>query len=363
MNLASRVSRPAGQHTGLSSAKHAPSYSSSQFRTLQPCRVTNTNKEIYDYKGVKESDLINDCTYEDMVVHNPEAGRYEERVKKFYLDELFNKSPLSKPDLEETAYWFHTPPNGWVAESEALEPAEEISACFPAPIHLDAESPVYDLEEDTVITGTVTDVWWFHGAQIDFGNECDGLVPIYDDECFFLSFLSPVTPINLSYPSQVLSLLSSFPILPKLIYIIQSYWLQEGVREALQPGMEVTARVHKVRQPGLYRWPIQLELINQPEVAELLPHPDEYNATIDHGWAQEQGMSVEDVLEATGRVYDPPTYFTQNDQSEEADAFQEAMGWDGDFLNVPDEHPMEDVVFNEYSGRLDQMAADQMGNA
>ena len=40
-------------------------------------------------------------------VLNPELGRLESRVHKFYLNELFNDTG---PDLEETAYWFHVPP-------------------------------------------------------------------------------------------------------------------------------------------------------------------------------------------------------------------------------------------------------------
>ena len=40
-------------------------------------------------------------------VLNPERGRLEHRIGKVYLDELFRDSGI---DLEETAYWFHTPP-------------------------------------------------------------------------------------------------------------------------------------------------------------------------------------------------------------------------------------------------------------
>ncbi len=36
----------------------------------------------------------------------PELGTLEQRVTKFYLDELLSNTG---PDLEETAYWFHTP--------------------------------------------------------------------------------------------------------------------------------------------------------------------------------------------------------------------------------------------------------------
>jgi hypothetical protein len=61
------------------------------------------------------------CNTTIVQVPNPELGSLESRVGRFYLEELFNDSGV---DLEETAYWFHTPPGADVfctgTQGEAL---------------------------------------------------------------------------------------------------------------------------------------------------------------------------------------------------------------------------------------------------
>jgi hypothetical protein len=37
-----------------------------------------------------------------------------------------------------------------------------------------AQTPLEQLEEGQVVTGTISDIWLFHGCQIDFGFEFDG---------------------------------------------------------------------------------------------------------------------------------------------------------------------------------------------
>jgi hypothetical protein len=71
------------------------------------CRVTNTSDEIYKQQGMKQVSEEDEITVNEDVVLYPELGSLEARVTKFYLDELFANTG---PDLEETAYWFHTPP-------------------------------------------------------------------------------------------------------------------------------------------------------------------------------------------------------------------------------------------------------------
>lgn len=80
-------------------------------RHLPPCRVTNTSDEIYKAMDMKQQKDDEDevITVYDTQVLYPELGSLENRVSKFYLDELFANTG---PDLEETAYWFHTPDGG-----------------------------------------------------------------------------------------------------------------------------------------------------------------------------------------------------------------------------------------------------------
>jgi hypothetical protein len=165
------------------------------------------------------------------------------------------------------------------------------------------KTAVEQLEEGQTVTGTISDIWLFHGLQIDFDAEFDGLVPMYQDQ-----------------------------------------WMEDGVREALMPGDAVVARVHKVnaqrlwmacsamhvcllalppeplsaasqiRQSGLYRWPVQLELLEPVAMAGHVMNPDEYEPPISHAWAVEQGMSMNDILEATGRTYEPSNYLIPQNQ-------------------------------------------------
>lgn len=57
----------------------------------------------------------------------------------------------------------------------------------------------------------------------------------------------------------------------------------------------------QLRRPGLFRWPVQLELLEPSNVVDQLLPADEYEAPIDHGWAMEQGMTIQELVEATGR--------------------------------------------------------------
>ena len=67
----------------------------------------------------------------------PELGSLESRVSKFYLDELFSGSG---PDLEETAYWFHTPEGGWIQGETTMKAAPEAPVTFADPSHEDWET-------------------------------------------------------------------------------------------------------------------------------------------------------------------------------------------------------------------------------
>mmetsp|Transcript_3050 Transcript_3050/g.7026 ORF Transcript_3050/g.7026 Transcript_3050/m.7026 type:complete len:340 (-) Transcript_3050:422-1441(-) len=291
-----------GRH--LACHKHNPAWSRAGRRTVQhirpvpPARITNTSNEIWQYKGMPPQNEDNEEILVDQLeVLNPELGRLEHRIGKVYLDELFQDSGV---DLEETAYWFHTPPGGWSTSPVRLKPAEQAPITFPEPNHLEPELqnrvPFENLEEGSVITGPITDVWLYHGIQVDFGASSDGLVPITQDQ-----------------------------------------WMEAGLRDILKPGMEVTARIYKLRQPGLYRWPVQLQLIEPAQVAMVLSPPEEYFATIDHGWCAAQGWSVNDICARTERRYKPAQFLLGEHDADIMQEMEDAFGYDH-----PDNDPDED---------------------
>jgi len=258
-------------------------------RQLQPCRVTNTSEEIYRALGRSVPDEETDeyIDVSQLQVHNPELGILENRVGKFFLQELFEDSGV---DLEETAYWFHTPPGGWNTDPLKVLAAEEAPVTFSNPEHHNEEGDrvlIEELEEGMIIDGFVSDCWLYHGLQVDFGAHFDGLVPIPEDT-----------------------------------------WMEPGMREGLMPGQYIQARIHRVLQPGLYRWPVQLELLEPAHLAARFPSPDTYISPIDHGWCAEQNWTMQDICQATGRVWEPAQYMLDPEQANEAAVMEQAYGYD-----------------------------------
>lgn len=93
------------------------------------------------------------------------------------------------------------------------------------------------------------------------------------------------------------------------------------------PGDQITARVHRIRRPGLYRWPIQLELLTPSWIAaEHVVDPDEYHPPISHAWAQDQGWDMDRILQETGRSYDALTYLIPQDHASMAEEMQQVGG-------------------------------------
>ena len=84
-------------------------------------------------------------------------------------------------------------------------------------------------------------------------------------------------------------------------------------------------RVHKILKPGLYRWPVQLELL-EPSWIPAAGHviqPDDYEAPISHAWASDQGWGIEEILEATGRTYDPIKFLMPQEHNGLAEEMQQ----------------------------------------
>jgi hypothetical protein len=286
-------------------------------------RVTNTLEEIYKQQGIPMptgDEDSKEVTISNTQVLYPELGSLEGRVSKFYLDELFANTG---PDLEETAYWFHTPEGGWQQEPIRMEAAEEAPVTFVDPFHAEWEEEgrisLGDLEEGTVITGLITDIWLYHGCQIDFGYQYDGLIPMHQDQ-----------------------------------------WMEEGVREALMPGDVVRARVFKIRRPGLYRWPVQLEMIEPTEIAaNHVMDPEDYVPPIDHAWCGEQGWSMEQILEATGRTYEPMHYLLPQQHNDQANELQRMYGFDVEQAgSMGQPNPLMQRMAVDFADQISDVAAD-----
>jgi hypothetical protein len=58
--------------------------------------------------------------------------------------------------------------------------------------------------------------------------------------------------------------------------------------------LQVPIKIHKFLDPQLYRWPVVLELTEE-ETAALIMSPDEYQPPANIAWAQEQGLTPEEV--------------------------------------------------------------------
>jgi hypothetical protein len=60
----------------------------------------------------------------------------------------------------------------------------------------------------------------------------------------------------------------------------------------LPPPRQVKVKIHKVRQRGLHRWPVQLELLDV-RLAPLVVQPDEWRSPCDVDWAYAQGWDID----------------------------------------------------------------------
>jgi hypothetical protein len=87
-------------------------------------------------------------------------------------------------DAEAAAYWFTEPAGGWPAGKRRLRKAREL----PAPDDADevwhrgdaaaGRAPLAGLARGARLAGAVVKISLHHGAFVDVGAECDGLLPI-----------------------------------------------------------------------------------------------------------------------------------------------------------------------------------------
>jgi hypothetical protein len=312
-----------------------------------PPRITNARREVF---ADDEEDPVTSSTLplpRDYAVFDPARGPLTAagRVTRTLADELASEAI----SLEETAYWFSEPPltttsdggdnqqqqqNGWwrrgfsgPADAGPTERAKELEGRFPRPRHAPDEDddgeddepvarrPLSDLREGEEVFGFVTDCWLYHGAQVDFLGEYDGLIPIAPDAWPSLQRrLGGGGGAGATAAGDSPSSAST----------------QEPPTAGLFPGLAVRARVHAVRREGLYRWPVQLELL-EPEclAGSVVPRPEEWDPPVDLSWARKEGWDFSRIARETGRPeYIPAVVAMEPDMTDAAKKAQRAFGRD-----------------------------------
>jgi hypothetical protein len=97
--------------------------------------------------------------------------------------------------------------------------------------------------------------------------------------------------------------------------------------EQLLPGTVIAVKVHALRRPGLYRWPVQLAAVDA-ELADQITDPDSWDCPADLGWAFAQGLDLQGVSDLVGRgEYKMQPYLIEPDATMVAAATQREYGW------------------------------------
>lgn len=316
-----------------------------------PPRITNARREVF---ADDEEDPVTSSVLplpRDYAVFDPARGPLTAagRVTRTLADELASEAV----SLEETAYWFSEPPllrpgqgkeggnsedgsNGWwrrgfsgPADGEPTERAAELEGRFPRPRHAADEDddgdgdpvarrPLSDLRVGEEVFGFVTDCWLYHGVQVDFLGEYDGLIPVSPDAWPLLQRRRGAAGAAASAAGGAAPSSSS------------SSSSQAEPEAGLFPGLAVRARVHAVRREGLYRWPVQLELLEPESLAgAVVPRADEWDAPVDLSWARRQGWDFARIARETGRPeYVPAVVAMEPDMTDAARRAQRAFGRD-----------------------------------
>jgi hypothetical protein len=77
------------------------------------------------------------------------------------------------------------------------------------------------------------------------------------------------------------------------------------------PAAGAQVRVHRLKQPGLYRFPVHLELLEPSAWVPKITAPHEWESPIDMRYCEAQGWSVDDIMAHTGRSYVRASYYLQ----------------------------------------------------
>ena len=180
---------------------------------------------------------------------DPERGPLERRVSTQYLDGLF--SDEVKP--EDAEYWFTCPDGGWDSErkvllkatqvdfpkaQQGLRPADEPSAS--------TRRPLSSLQIGEILEGTVCGMALSTGIHVDVGSSHNGLLPVKSDRRVW------------NRPPS-----------------------RGGLKGKLRMGDTCQVRVAKIIDSPLCRFPLVLEVLNEPEIRNAFIPTDEYHGAFD----------------------------------------------------------------------------------
>lgn len=285
-------------------------------------RITNEQIELKDM-GLTTEEQDEYMELSQLQIPNPELGPLEKRVSAQFEEAIFTEE-ISQDDAE---YWFNEPEGGWNMEPERVKKALEVETTFVSAENFgDGRTKLADLKEGTVLTGTVTSLMLYHGIQLDLGAEYDGLVPVPTPD-----------------PADS-----------------DTIW-HRGLREEADIDTQLEVRIFKVRDPQYFRWPIQLELISLPSLAEELPPPESHRPAMD---LRGKG-DLNDLIRASGRKYRRRRYWTDSKELNEFDSagiedneITERMNeYDAHDLATQTPEPMPEFQF-EISDEVEDRIAD-----
>jgi len=255
------------------------------------CRITNGGEEIFDEEDGDAADpkWLWSVPAVPINTPNPEMGPFPgKRIPHTWFDLQFDKFTFK----EDSDFWFTCPPNGWEEHKpvklQTVTHEPDIVECAlnlgPGRVKLE------DMREGLVIEGEVNAMSLNHGIQVDIGCEFDGLIAVRDRYMWY--------------------------DLTDLCKALQPFG-----KGPLDIEKTIKVRVHKIRDPVKYRWPIQL-VLESPTVDCLLPEnfdPDSWRCPMDLRDVStpeqlEEYFTPEELMEATARYRASPQYSFENDE-------------------------------------------------
>lgn len=213
--------------------------------------------------------------------NRPELGPLERRVALTFEEGLFEE----EIDTEAMEYWFKEPPGGWETGPKKLrkvpaEPWEYDTVDHPG----EGRLALGQLREGEVLQGTVVKTMLYHGAQIDIGAEYDGMIPIRETEGW------------------------------------------APVMEDIDVGTSLEVKVYKIRDPSLFRFPIQL-VPTDPQLAAKLADPSLWEAPMD---LRECTLPLLELSRLSGREWQPKSWVLESEADRRRRNFEveEELVWD-----------------------------------
>lgn len=266
--VATRASQQRDQNSGSMYSNSLGVVNSRARGLLPPCRVTNVGREMIEPKVFKEKNLDQEEYMEidpDLPNIDPQLLGVEDNpvpmyqyVKESFLDGLIS----DKVDPVAQQYWFTEPKQGWQTEKRRLKKlklerfeGEYEDYMYHPDWQTEQRTAIADLKIGTVLKGRVSLGMFDVGAAIDIGCEWDGI-----------------------------------------IYIKEEEWIDAAKLVPLHAEVEV--RVHAIRNPHFYKFPVQLEALG--ELAELLQPASTYCSPMNLNNIPDD-LTIDEIEALTGR--------------------------------------------------------------